>query len=322
MKLKHNPFPFIFTQGDEATKLACLEFFDLNGSPQARECLLALIKQQGSNGAFPSHLDLQNWGVRETVRNTLLLLKAGLLPKGVNVDSAVQFLLSRQRSDGGWSENPSLQIPPRVVELSNEQSVTWMTADIVELLRRVGMGKCRECQAALEWLRTMQNRHGGWYCFSGSIGDQRDTTGDPDSTAQITFLMGELYGEDDPVYLRGRELFERHLEESAQDAERGYRIRFRDGEREELDGYALTHLLLSWLLDQPRRIQRGYDTSDPRVRRMMEALIDIQREDGGWRPFWSEESSPVYTALAVKVLVLSKMLAWEDLEVAVNTHAT
>ncbi len=322
MKLKHDPFPFIFAQGDEATKLTCLDFFGLSDSPTATECLLGLIKQQRSNGAFPSRLDSENWGTRETVRNTLLLLKTGLPPEGVNVHAGVQFILSRQRPDGGWSENPSLDIPPWMIELSNEQSVTWITADVVELLGQVGMEECRECQAALEWLRAMQNRHGGWYSYSGSIGDQRGATGDPDSTSQITFLVGELYGEDDPVYLRGRELFERHLDEAVQDVERGYRIRLRDGQREELDGYTLTHLLLSWLLDPPRRIQRGYDVSDPKVRRMMEALIEIQREDGGWRPFWSEESSPVYTTLAVKVLILSGMLTREDFEAAVNAYAT
>jgi len=322
MKLKHDPFPLIFTQGDEATKLTCLDFFGLSDSPQAKGCLLELIKQQRSDGAFPSSLDPENWGTRETVRHTLLLLKVGLPPEGVNVDSAVRFILGHQRPDGGWSENPSLVIPPEKVELSNEQGVTWITADVVELLRQVGMGEGPECQSAVEWLRTMRNRHGGWYSFPGSIGDQRDATGDPDSTAQITFLMGELYGEDDPVYLRGRALFERHLEECVQDVDRGYRIRFRDGKREALDGYTLTHLLFSWLLDQPRRIQSGHDVSDPRIKRMMEALIEIQREDGGWRPFWSEESSPVYAALAVKVLVLSGMIAREDLEVAVNTYAT
>ena len=54
---------------------------------------------------------------------------------------------------------------------------------------------------------------------------------------------------------------------------------------------------------------------------MMEALVDIQREDGGWRPFWAEESFPVYTLLAVKVLVLSGMLARKDMEVDVGAFA-
>jgi len=188
-------------------------------------------------------------------------------------------------------------------------------------LRQVGMGERKECRAAVEWLRAVQNPHGGWYSFAGSMGDRRGSTGDPDSTAQVTFLMGEIYGEEDPVYRRGRRLFERHLDECARDAARGYRIRFRDGEREELDGYSLTHLLLSWILDPPRRFQSGYDASDPRVKQIMEALVDIQREDGGWRPFWAEESSPVYTVLAVRVLILSGMLAWKDVEGSVKRYA-
>jgi hypothetical protein len=49
--------------------------------------------------------------------------------------------------------------------------------------------------------------------------DPQDGNGDPDATVQITFLMGELYGKDDPIYLKGRELFERHLDECAQDVE-------------------------------------------------------------------------------------------------------
>jgi hypothetical protein len=133
--------------------------------------------------------------------------------------------------------------------------------------------------------------------------------------------MGELYGADDPIYLKGRQLFEGHLDECARDVERGYRIRPRDGEREQPEVYHLTHLLLSWWLDPPRRFRSGYDASDPRVRRMMEALVDIQREDGGWRPFYAEESSPLYTLLAVKALIWSEMLAREDLESDVKAYA-
>jgi len=311
VNLRYNPFSLIFSRGDEATRLVCLEFFGLVDSPQAKHCLLRLIKQQRSDGAFPSRIDPERWGMRETIRNTLLLLKAGLPPQGANVDSAVRFILSHQNPDGGWCENRALELPPEQTWLNNERSITWLTADAVGLLRQVGMGERAECRAAVGWLRAMQNRHGGWPSLAEET-DDRQSVSDPDSTAQITFLMGEVGGEDDPAYLRGRELFERYLDECAQDVERGYWVRSRNGEKGDLDVYHLTHLLLSWLLDPPRRFESGYDASDPRVGRMMEALIEIQREDGGWRPFWSEESSPVYTALAVKVLVLSGMLAREE----------
>lgn len=310
MKLRYNPFPLIFEQGDERSKLACLAFFGQTDSPQGNTCLLSLLKQQRPDGAFPSRFDAETWGMQETIRHTLLLLKVGMSATGVNVSSAVQYVLKRQNPDGGWCENAELELPPGQTWLNNRQSITWLTTDVVDLLRQVGMGACPERMAALEWLRAVQNVDGGW----PSVADQtEDRQSDPDATAQIAFLMAELYGEDDPVYLKGKQLFDSHLDQCAKDAERGYWIRLRDGERERLDVYHLTHLLMSWLLDPPRRLQSGYDAADPRVMGMMEALVDLQREDGGWRPFFSEESSPLYTVLAVEVLVLSGAIPREDL---------
>ncbi len=309
MELKHNPFPLIFAQGDEVTKLVCLEFFGLTDSPSANENLLKLIKQQRPDGAFPSGCDPGNWGMQETVRNTLLLMRVGLPPAGINIDSAVQFILNHQNPDGGWCENRVLSLPPERTWLSNERSITWLTADVVDLLCQVGMGESAQCQATLRWLRSIQNQRGAWPSLAPAKEDQQNGPGDPDATAQIAFLLGELHGKDDPAYLKAKGLFEEYLDECVRDVDRGYRIRLRDGKKEELDVYHLTHLLLSWLLEPPRRLQSGYDASDPRVKRLMEALVDIQRDDGGWRPFFSAESSPVYTLLAVKVLVLSGALA-------------
>jgi squalene cyclase len=283
--------------------------------------LLTLLTSQRSDGAFVSQLDPDCWGMRETVRNALLLLQLGLSPNTLNLDSAVQFILAHQNADGGWCENPALTLAPFMQTfLSNKLSVTWLTADAVDVLRQAGRGDSDLCQAAIKWLRSLQNPHGGWPSVVRES-QPPDATGDPDASAQIAFLMREIYGEGDPHYRKGRELFERHLDETARDVERGYRIRAMDGQRQELEVYGLTHLLLSWLGDRPRRIGAGYDVNNPRVGPMMEALIQVQGEDGGWQPFWAEESSPVYTALAVKVLVLTGTLAPEDLVCAVREYA-
>jgi len=50
-------------------------------------------------------------------------------------------------------------------------------------------------------------------------------------------------------------------------------------------------------------------------------LTRVQSEDGGRHPFWAGESSPVYTVLAIKVLILSGMLAREDLQADVEAYA-
>jgi len=318
VKLEHDPCPLILSQGDEVTRLAFLSFLGLEHSPRAKESLLELIMQQRSDGAFPSQLDARRWGMRETVRSALLLLEVGLPASGINVHAAVRFIVGHQGSDGGWCENPELELPPEQTWLSGGRSIVWLTADVVDLLRRVGLGQSPACRASLQWLRAVQTRGGGWPSVARAT--EGDAAGDPDTTAQLTFLMGEIYGEDDPACRRGRELFERHLDRCARDAEQGYRIRPRDGRRAELDVYHLTHLLLSWLLDPPRRFQAGYDADEPRVGRMMESLMDIQRQDGGWRPFFAEESSPMYAALAVKALVLSGMLDRSSLRERVESY--
>lgn len=321
MKLKYNPFPLIFGQGDAMTQLACLAFFDLADAPRGNACLLSLLKQQRADGAFPSRFDPETWGMQETVRHTLLLLRVSMPATGINVSSAVQFVLRHQNPDGGWCENPALKLPPEQTWLSNECSITWLTADAVELLGSVGQREQRPYQAALTWLRAMQNRHGGWPSVAEEGAGQEDDLGDPDATAQIAFLMGEIYGREDPAFQRGKRLFERHLEACARDADRGYWIRARDGQRAEIDVYTLTHLLLSSLLDAPRRLQGGYDVSDPRARRILGVLVDIQGQDGGWRPFFSEASSPVYTALAAKMLVLGGATCREDLLDLIEPYA-
>jgi hypothetical protein len=322
MMLRNNPLPIIFSRRDASTQLVCLDFFGLRESPWAQRCLQTLVEQQRVDGTFPSGLDSSQWGMRETIRNTLLLLKVGVSSEGANVQTPERFILENQQPDGGWCENPELTIPFEQVWLSNRRSITWLTADAVSLLQEVGMATQPEYQLAVSWIRSIQNPDGGWPSLARVREDPRSASSDPDSTAQITFLMGELFGEEDPAYRRGKVLFDVYLEECARDAERGYWVRKDDGVKGEIEVYHLTHLFLSWLLDPPRRFQHGYDIRDPRVERIMEILLKLQNVDGGWRPFWAKSSCPIYTVIALKVLVLSEMLNGDDLMPDIHCYAS
>jgi len=203
--------------------------------------------------------------------------------------------------------------------LSNQKSITWLTGDAVEILRLAEREE-GPFNKAVDFLRKSQNEDGGWHCYSGSIGYKKKTPGDPDSTGQIAFLFSEIFGESDPAYISGRALYERFLDELSNDVEQGYRHKLQDDAKVELDVYTLTRPFLSSLVDQPRRILSGFDIGDPRVRRIMDELVGIQRPDGGWRPFWSDVSSPVYTVIAIKTLVLTGMLRIEDLIVDLRAY--
>lgn len=305
--MRYNPTKFILQHGDEVTKLHLLQFLDMLENKKGKDLILHLLKSQMPSGGFPSKFHEETEGIRETCRNTLLLLRCGIPHNRLNIQSAVNYLLKYQRENGGWSENPDLTIPKEVVELSSTQGVTWLTADIIELLRNVGLDKSEPYTRALDWLRKMQNKDGGWPMFKKDRFRE-----DPDSTAQILFMIKEIYGEDDAAWLKGVKLFERFLDEVARDAERGYYIA-PNGEKRENDIYHLTHLLLSSLVDSKRRIEAGYNLNDARVNKIVQAILKTQHEDGGWRPFWTQDSDPTYTVLTLKLLVWLDVLGPEEL---------
>jgi hypothetical protein len=295
MDFKYDPIPFIFAKADPYTKLCISELTGLSSTPLGNGLLLELLKTQNKDGGFPSKIDANFSGVKETERTAFLLLRLGMPKDGLNLASGLKFILKNQTEDGGFKENPKLTIPEKIEELSNQKGVTWLTADIVDLLREMGMENTKACQIGIHWLRKMEIPEGGWGLF------EEDEEIDPDSSAQITFLMRNLFGEEDPLYKRGIALYEEHLNQVAKDAESGFY--YRKGQKEENDIYHLTHLLGQSLFFGRRSAEAGYNVKDKRVKKIVKAIIENQREEGGWRPFWSEESDPLYTALVIRIFL-------------------
>jgi prenyltransferase beta subunit len=214
---------------------------------------------------------------------------------GLALTACIRFLLRNQTGDGGFRESAKLTIPPEVVDLSNERCVTYLTADMVDLLRLVGQENTKACQKAINWLRRMELPEGGWGLFEG------EEQIDPDSSAQITFLMKDLLGPEDTLYKRGLVLYEKHLDRMAQDAEQGFN--YFTGDKRENDVYHLTHLLGQSFFSGKRGVDAGYTVKDKRVKKMVQAIIDIQKEDGGFQPYWLKKSDPLYAGLVLKIFL-------------------
>ncbi len=135
---------------------------------------------------------------------------------------------------------------------------------------------------------------------------EQDEEIDPDSSAQITFLMGDLLGKEDTLYKRGIVLYEQHLHQRAEEAQAGFWDR--KGERVENEVYHLTHLLGQSIFSGKRVADAGYDFKDKRVKKIVEAIIAIQREDAGFRPYWMQESDPLYTGIVLKIFLWVKAM--------------
>ncbi|MGB8658024.1 MAG: prenyltransferase/squalene oxidase repeat-containing protein [Candidatus Zixiibacteriota bacterium] len=295
MEFKYDPMPIIFEKGDPFTKLCVLEMVDLWNAPPGNRLILDLLKTQRKDGGFPSQIDPNVSGVKETGRSARLLLKCGMPKDGLALTSCIKFLLKHQTEDGGFRENPKLSIPGWMTELSNQKGVTWLTADMVDVFREFGQENAKACQKAINWLRRMELPEGGWAVV------EEDEQIDPDSSAQITFLMKDLLGDQDTLYKRGLTLFEQHLDQMAQDAKQEFHIA--KGQEEENEVYHLTHLLGQSFLSGKRGADAGYDINDHRVKKIAEAIMGIQREDGGFKPYWSQESDPLYSGLVLRIFL-------------------
>jgi hypothetical protein len=295
MEFKFDPVPFIFKKGDPFTKLCVLEMVDLWNTPMGKDLLLDLLKTQKKDGGFPSQIDPGVSGVKESERTANLLLKCKMPKDGLILTSCMRFLSRNQTEDGGFRENSKLVIPKKIVELSTDKSITWLTADMVDLLRQLGQENTKACQKAINWLRRMEMPEGGWGMLEG------DEETDPDSSAQITFLMGDLLGKEDTLYKRGLALYEQHLDQRAEEAGQGFF--YLKGEKSENEVYHLTHLLGQSIFSGKRGADAEYNFKDKRVKKIVAAIITIQREDGGFRPFWSKKSDPLYTGVVLRILL-------------------
>lgn len=308
IELRYDPIPLILSRSGPIDVLALLDEAGLMASSLAHERLLALVSMQRPDGGFPSALDPEHSGLLETERAVRRLLHGGLGPETLNVSAALRLLLQAQRPDGGWGENPALDLPARTHALSTTVGVTWLTAEVARTLQEVGTPETEEAYwLALNWLCSWQCQDGGWPLLEGQ------DRSDPDSSTRITFFLQEVYGETDDVVQRGRAYYERCLTEVVRDArQRYYEVR---GERRGLDVYHLVDTVL-----EPESAAAGYTIHDERVRHIVEAIVDIQRRDGGWRPFWQEESDPFYTSYTLRALVWVGALEREELAEMVRRY--
>jgi len=308
VELRHDPTGFVLDTTDEVAKLAYLGALGLAGGPAAAGLRGSLLGMQRADGGFPSEIDPAVSGVRETVQTSLVLLDAGVEPEDATIEQALRFILGHQDACGGFGENPAVGVPSFVIELHGWMCITWLTASAIELMLRTCGREAVPCVRAVRWLREMQRADGSWPMHAGR------PKGDPDSTAQIAFLLRELGGPDDPSFAAARKRLDADLTEAAETAARGYWVTD-DGLQMPLDAYSLTYPVLASATDPPRRIRAGYDISDPRVKSLMVRLIDIQRDDGGWRPFWKDVSCPMQTVVALKVLAGTGAIPSEPLAV-------
>lgn len=294
LSLKKNPFPLILSQGSPASMLQFLKFIDRIECSLGFKNLVRIISLQNNDGGFPNNFEFNApSSVKFTCRIVRVLTRIGVDKRSYMIISAVNWILNQQEKDGGWHENPAITIPNWVTWESTTKGVTWYTCQIAMLLKELGMQKTRAFGRAISFLGKTELQTGGWPPVDG----QREL--DPDSTVGTGNFLAAFYGTNHPSFLRAKKIFEQRLTELAEKVQR----------KTIDDAYDLTHLIL----DEATNYM--YSLDDERVRKVLEMLVKVQREDGGWKTFYSGGKSDVpITVYALQVLVSHKIIKKETLQ--------
>jgi len=283
IKLKKNPFPFILSKGDHLSILQILGTIDRLSTKPGFNSLAALISMQNDDAGFPRNLQKgQPSSIKTTYRVLQALRRSSVEKRSYIMSSALDWLLKWQEIDGGWHENVAIILPEWMTWESTSQSVTWYTCQIGKLLQQLKMQNTKAFKKIVDFFIKSELPDGGWGAVVGRDGL------DPDSTTGIGDFLAPILGKKHPAVSRTKKMFESNLANLLSKIEK---------EKVE-DAYELTHLVF----ETPSNLM--YQKGDKRIMALLEALVKVQRGDGGWLTFYSEGKSDVpITVFSLQVLV-------------------
>ena len=170
-----NPIKFILEKGSEWEIFRLLVVAGLKDHRFVKDYVRKLYRMQNSDGGFPKAK-----GQPSSVLHTLSILQY-LFQLNVNADSppiskAVDFLWTKQRSDGSWCESSEITIPKWMTFLSNKYGMPYITGQIVQMLHDLGYEKDSRIDKAIQYIKNTQLPNGHWPAHD----DQKH--GDPDAS--------------------------------------------------------------------------------------------------------------------------------------------
>ena len=140
-----------------------------------------LIAQQRPDGSWPGF-----WGVNMTyaIFHVVKALRSvGLPPSHAVLQKAVEWLISQQKTDGGWGEHHSGCLTGEYVEHEHSQPV--MTAWALLAMTEVLPATHDAIRRGVQWLEANQEANGGW--------KQDAVTGVFFGTAMLDYRMYKAY---------------------------------------------------------------------------------------------------------------------------------
>jgi squalene cyclase len=157
---------------------------------QKQEIIEKIETSQTTDGGFQLETRGNTGSVVETATIVDFLLDLEIPKDSEIVSKAVKFLLSQQREDGGFAENPNIKHPVEWDDkyiYEKQVSTPHITAWVLRALLKANLSKENSAIAkALNYLKASQKSDGGWSHFKS------ETKSSPYLTALILIALGEF----------------------------------------------------------------------------------------------------------------------------------
>ncbi len=274
-RLRYDAVKYVLENGNPYEKLYLMKA--LNQSPD-RNLIQEVLSLQNPDGGWPRELrKSMPSGVVATSRVLELLLKISKDKDSPIAKNAINFLLAKQREDGGWSENPELSefISKEEAWISTTYSMTWATADVVNALIQAGFSTHPIAQKGVIFLHKTQNEEGGWNSHIGPDYPYGTDIAAMDVIVKALWLSGE--DKESAAFKRAIEGVLKH----------------RNAWKHPVCASSVLNIFL----------RLGFTSENPDVKELLSILIRTQRKDGGWSALEEEPTSDSgQTAYCVKQL--------------------
>ena len=277
MKLElHYDFQnYILENGSLSDKLRLIAASYTDEPSLKKNVLIELESIINNDGGMPFDLIQGNpSSVKETAEVLPLLLNIEKSHPLIN--KMTQFLVSRQKNDGGFAE--ALNLDPHIEDkwggtMGRDwypvgMSVTWLTGKALEALCLAGYDDSERLSRARNYLISLQYEDGHWPDFKGQ------ETSDPLGTGNILpALQAAGVADNHKVIKDGRAALLQHLKESVEIGST-------------CDMVDLAALGKSHEQAEKELVQRG-----------IELIVSSQNTDGGWSMIGSKKSDPELSSI-------------------------
>ena len=226
---------------------------------------------QNDDGGFPYNNDRGKLSSINTVSvNLSLMVELGLAQSDV-CRKTVGYLVSVQSEDGSWDEDPAInQYDPPFWNMPGDlKTKMWLTASILNYLIQLGYEESESVRKGTQFLLENRDEEGK---FAGFLHATWISVG----------VFGQLEGIDSEVVKKALGVLERNIN------------RMEDGASD-----------FTWCLEC--FYAAGIPKHHPVVKRCLERVIELQREDGAWKSGDGEKYTVSTTISTLKALKMFKI---------------